>query len=282
MQHRRPSYARLMGVLASLLVVVAIATAQSPAAAQGPNDLRLLTLSTRPDTVSGGDVLVRVELPRDVASNDVRVFLNDQDVTSAFGPAPGGGALLGLVQGLQLGENSLEAQVVDQKGKAKDRRKLTVTNYPITGPIFSGPHETPFFCGTQNFRWLNPASTQTLGPTTDPNCSITTRVDYVYRSTAGTYKVLTSTSAYPADLAQTTTSEGRTVPYIVRVETGTINRAIYQTAILHDPTKEAAPTRRSRLRPPGIVDWSTRSVAAASAGGTSRGAALATAASSKI
>jgi uncharacterized tannase-like protein DUF6351 len=231
-----------MGVLASLLVVVGIVTGLSLAAAQERNDLRFVTLSTRPDTVSGGDVLVRVELPRDVPSSAIRVFLNDHDVTSAFGPDTGGGSLMGLVQGLRLGENSLEAQVTGRNGKPTERSKLKVTNYPITGPIFSGPHETPFFCGTQSFRWLNPASTQTLGPTTDPNCSIVTRVDYVYRSTAGTFKVLTSTSAYPADLAQTTTSEGRTVPYIVRVETGTINRAIYQTAILHDPTKEAAPT----------------------------------------
>jgi hypothetical protein len=33
----------------------------------------------------------------------------------------------------------------------------------------------------------------------------------------------------------TTTVTGQTVPYIVRLETGTINRAIYQTAILHNP-----------------------------------------------
>ena len=33
----------------------------------------------------------------------------------------------------------------------------------------------------------------------------------------------------------TTTSDGRTVPYIVRREMGTINRAVYSIAILHEP-----------------------------------------------
>ena len=33
----------------------------------------------------------------------------------------------------------------------------------------------------------------------------------------------------------TTTTDGRTVPYIVRRETGTINRAAYVIAFLHEP-----------------------------------------------
>jgi hypothetical protein len=36
-------------------------------------------------------------------------------------------------------------------------------------------------------------------------------------------------------MAQTTTTEGKTVDFIVRVEKGTINRAIYQIAFLHQP-----------------------------------------------
>jgi hypothetical protein len=91
-----------------------------------------------------------------------------------------------------------------------------------------------------------PASTQTLGPALDANCSIATRVDYFYRSTSGVFEPLPSLTSYPADVVQTTTSEGMTVPYIVRVETGTIDRGIYETAILHDPTKEAPPTPFNR------------------------------------
>ena len=84
----------------------------------------------------------------------------------------------------------------------------------------------------------------TLGPALDANCSTATRVDYVYRSngTPASFKALPSRTAYPADLANTTTTLGQIVPYIVRVETGTINRAIYETAILHDPVAGPAPT----------------------------------------
>ena len=41
----------------------------------------------------------------------------------------------------------------------------------------------------------------------------------------------------PADLATTTTNAGVVVPYIVRVERGTINRGIYDIAVLFDPTQ---------------------------------------------
>ena len=85
-----------------------------------------------------------------------------------------------------------------------------------------------------------------LGNPLDADCSVATRVDYVYRSTAATFKALPAGPSYPADLVQTTTSQGKTVPYIVRVETGTINRAIYQTAILHDPIGESSPTFLAR------------------------------------
>jgi len=40
----------------------------------------------------------------------------------------------------------------------------------------------------------------------------------------------------------TTTTLDKSVPYIIRIETGTVNRAIYQITILHDLTKETAPS----------------------------------------
>jgi hypothetical protein len=100
-----------------------------------------------------------------------------------------------------------------------------------------------------------PASINTLGPALNADCSIATRIDYVYRTTAGQFQPLPDLASYPADLAQTTTTEGKSVPYIVRVETGTINRAIYETAVLHDPTTEAPPTP---FKPPAA--WNHRLV----------------------
>jgi len=244
---------QLVRCFAVLLIAGVLTAGPVAATAKSPADLDIITVSTRPDTVSGGDVLVRITAPPGVAIIDLMVLLNGQAVTSAFQPEAGGHSLLGLVAGLQLGENTLVANAVDRNNVTYRTARLTLTNYPIAGPIISGPHEEPFYCMTQLFAL--PASTTTLGPALDADCSIATRVDYVYRTTAGTFQPLPNLATYPGDLAQTTTSEGKSVPYIVRVETGTINRAIYETAVLHDPTTEAAPTP---FKPPAA--WNHRLV----------------------
>ena len=50
-----------------------------------------------------------------------------------------------------------------------------VTNHPIAGPVMGGPHQTPFICETQVFGFGQPL---------DAECSVVTRVEYFYRSTA--------------------------------------------------------------------------------------------------
>jgi Tannase-like family of unknown function (DUF6351) len=196
------------------------------------------TLSTRADMVSGGDVLVQVNVPSSVRLADVRVDLNGRDVTGAFRPGVVAGSIVGLVEGLALGRNTLAVSSAGRGRAGAPTARLALVNHPITGPIFSGPHQTPFICETQTF--VLPVTGGALGPPLDVDCSIATRVDYVYRSTAGPLKPLSDPTARPTDLARTTTTQGNTVNYIVRVETGTINRAIYQIAILHDPL--AGPT----------------------------------------
>jgi hypothetical protein len=227
-------------LLGCIVVAGLLSGLHSAAMAQSNQGIRITTLSSRPDIVSGGTALVRISVPSGVPFSDVMVLLNSQNVTSSFGPEASGQSLLGLVQGIPLGRSELIAEVIGPGNKIGLTARITLTNYPITGPIFSGPQEQPFYCMTQLFTL--PASTQTLGPALDANCSIATRVDYVYQTTGGVFQPLPSLTSYPADLAQTTTSQGKTVPYIVRVETGTINRGIYETAVLHDPTTEAAPT----------------------------------------
>jgi Tannase-like family of unknown function (DUF6351) len=185
----------------------------------------ITVLSSQPGLVSGGDALVAV-------GGDGPVTLNGADVTGAFNSASDG-KRIGLVEGLKLGVNILKA------GDAN----LRLTNHPISGPVFSGPHETPLYCMTDKFTL--PASKETLGVALDADCSVKTRVDFVYRTKGGAFKPL-SAGARPDDLAETNTSDGKTVPYIVRVETGTINRAIYQIAILADPTVAVGPTAPPR------------------------------------
>ncbi|HEY4066900.1 MAG TPA: DUF6351 family protein, partial [Burkholderiaceae bacterium] len=196
--------------------------------------LQLVSVSARPEMVSGGNVLVRVE---GQGRAGVHVYLNRRDVSGAF-QQQADGTLLGLVTGLGFGRSQL---IAETSGRNGEQATLNLTNYPITGPIFSGPHESPFVCMTAQFP-VPGSTTVMLGAALDSDCSIATRVDYVYRTSAATFAPLPAGNAYPQDLVQTTTTTGKTVNYIVRVETGTINRAIYQTAILHDPLKDPAPT----------------------------------------
>ena len=240
MDYRNWRLSRELGRLVIIAAAALLAGLPTAAMADGNGPINITILSSRPDTVSGGNALVRISVPNGVPFADLMVLLNSENVTRAFRPEASGRSLLGLVQGMPLGRNELIAEAIGPNNRVVQSARLTLTNYPITGPIFSGPHEEPFYCMTQNFNL--PASTVKLGPALDADCSIATRVDYVYRSTGSTFKPLPSLTSYPADLAQTTTSQGKSVPYIVRVETGTINRGIYETAVLHDPTTEKPPT----------------------------------------
>jgi hypothetical protein len=193
-------------------------------------------LSSRPDTVTGGDTLVRVKLPPGIADGGFTVLAAGRDVTSSF-EKTGNGIYVGLVAGLAEGANTIEVKPKNGNGLVGS---VQVTNHPVTGPVFSGPHESPFFCETEKFRLPDGSM---LGAAVDADCSVNTRVDYVYRTTTtpASFKPLKNLEALPSDVATTTTNEGKTVPYVVRVETGTINRAIYQTSVLHDPTTEPTP-----------------------------------------
>ena len=253
MDYRNWRLSRELGRLVIIAAAALLAGLPAAAMADGNDPINITILSSRPDTVSGGNALVRISVPSGLPFADLMVLLNSENVTSAFRPEASGRSLLGLVQGMPLGRNELIAEAIGPNNRVVLSARLTLTNYPITGPIFSGPHEEPFYCMTQLFNL--PASTQTLGPALDADCSIATRVDYVYRSTGGTFQPLPSLASYPADLAQTTTSQGKSVPYIVRVETGTINRGIYETAVLHDPTTENPPTP---FNPPAA--WNQRLV----------------------
>lgn len=230
--------------LAALLVPLLMGTGANEAAGS-PADpltkLRVSTVSGLPDRVTGGEALVRIDIPRKIPIRQVSVFLNGREITDVFQPSKAPKRLTGLVTGLAAGENELVAKSVADHPSAK----LTLINHPIQGPVFSGPHEQPFRCQTEEFNI--PVIGGTLGTPTDDDCSIETRVDYFYRTTDDAYAAWPAdTSDYPDDLASTTTTDGREVPFIVRMEHGTVNRAVYQTAILHDPLADPRPSFSAR------------------------------------
>ena len=69
----------------------------------------IVVLSSRPEHVTGGDAVIRVNVPTRVALDDVKVSLNGTDVTSALRQDAGEHALVGLVSGFVDGENTLSA-----------------------------------------------------------------------------------------------------------------------------------------------------------------------------
>ena len=222
-----------------------------PASAHDRDDFRIEALSAKPHLVSGGDVLVRVTLPDRLDRHEVRVELNGRNINSAF-RSESRHTLVGLVQDLKLGRNEIE---VSRKGHGRAER-LVVTNWPITGPITSGPHQDPFICQTHQFL-LPDGTPYTATPAAQPDCSAPTRITYMYMPVGGTALVpLPSTTTLPANVAMTTTTAGQTVRFIVRVETSTVDRGIYQSAVLHDPTVDAAP---SPFSPPR--GWNRRLIA---------------------
>jgi hypothetical protein len=214
---------RPLGWLAAVSAVALLA-APSAAQAAGPSNsgppgrLALVTVSNpRPELVSGGEVLVRVDVPRHTSPASVQVTADGHDVTASF-QQQSDGSLLGLVTGLQIGRNRLIAAAHGQFAS------LNVIDHSINGPVFSGKQQLPFFCETTAFG---------LAAAQMPDCAAPTQVSFEYMNTSGDFEPLADPTVMPADLA-TATVNGRRVPYIVRVETGTIDRAVYQTAALYD------------------------------------------------
>lgn len=181
---------------------------------------RVVSVSNpHPSLISGGDVLVRVTLPAGVPAAQVRVSLGGRNLTRAFSRQRH--SLLGLVSGLPVGRSRILATAPGH------RAHLVVDNHPLSGPVFTGAQQQPFHCQTEAYGL--PASTQ-------PDCSVPTQTSYRYFSTDGSFKALASPTARPADLARVRIG-GRKVPYVVRLEQGTIDRAVYQIATLYDGRK---------------------------------------------
>ena len=201
--------------------VTALAAKSTPDTSNGK--LVMKVLSSRPEYVTGGDA--RIQVTADPGLHDKLVFwLNGTQIAPTM--TSSGDKLEGVVSGLVLGDNRLEVRHRNGQGLGVSGA-IQLVNHPIAGPVFSGPHLAPFECRTVQ---------SNLGAPLDADCSVATRYNHFYLTTAGKLAVLSNpTGPRPADLATTTTSEGLTVPFIVRVESATINRSIVRIAVLDDP-----------------------------------------------
>src|SRR5215204_23264 len=243
---------RLGWTLAAAVAALAVAPTAFAAAT---HDYELRVVSSPPSMVTGGDALVQLTIPRNVPLHKAVLLRNGTDITSTLTLDASARTLTGMVTGLRLGANTLVAES-NGRGKGRPVAELMLLNHPVTGPIFSGPQQQPFVCKTQtqglgfplvdNQEGVGMRLFETPGNPATPlvgwskDCTVNTVVDYQYRTTGGQFRPLPA-GPLPADIAQTTLLDGRTVPYVVRRERGTIDRFIYSIAILAPPGDPAAP-----------------------------------------
>ncbi len=140
----------------------------------------------------------------------------------------------GVVKRLREGRTKLTARARDGA-----TARLVVTNHPIGGPIFAGPQIQPWTCqaGAQDAQCNQPPTFQYLYlPQGAPTDGAALPGIGGNSPGAGPFQPYDPESPPPAEsIATTTTTEGVTVPFIVRLETGYIDRDQYAIATLFDP-----------------------------------------------
>ena len=197
------------------LVAAGLLAASVTMPARATDVVQIDVLSNRADLISGGDALVAIGLPPGTNPSDVAVDVDGRDVSGSFA-VRADGRLTGLVTGLTLGTNVLRAVLGNGSGAS-----ITITNTGLNGPIFAGPQIQPWTCP----------------PNTDPLCNRVPTYTYVYKpARGGSFTAYDPNNPPPADqIATTTTDTGVAVPFIVRQETGAIDRDEYRIAVLFRP-----------------------------------------------
>src|SRR2546423_13992048 len=130
------NFAKRVCALWAPIFLLLVCTGAASAAAT----MRLEVLSNRADLISDGNALVAVNLPKGASASDLKVTVGGRDVASAFVRRPDG-QVEGLIEGMKLGKNVVAATLPGGRGA-----KLTVTNHPNGGPVFSGPQVEPWTC----------------------------------------------------------------------------------------------------------------------------------------
>ncbi len=202
------------------LAVAVLASVVVTGSGEAATPVVIKALSNRADLISGGNALVEVRLPASAKPSSVRLDVNGRNVTASFARRSNG-RFMGLLSGLRNGSNVLTARLRDGRGA-----RIKITNHPIGGPVVAGPQVQPWTCA--------PGAK-------DKQCNRPATYAYSYMPTGGGALQPYNRSSPPNDVAQTTTDNGATVPYIVREEVGVIDRDEYRIALLYDPAKPWSP-----------------------------------------
>ncbi|HSW13240.1 MAG TPA: DUF6351 family protein [Solimonas sp.] len=210
--------------LASLLLVSTLAACgrSDPVSGGARGDdnngaVQIRVLSNRADLISSGDALLEVKLPAGADASKLKVIVAGADASAQF-LRRADGRVVGLVSGMAIGANTITASL-----PGTGAASVTLTNHPHGGPVFAGPQLQPWTC-------LNEGAV-------DAQCNQPPEYAFVYKSSN---PLLPGLQPYdpespPADVAETTTDQGVTVPFIVRVETGYQDRDQYKIAALYQP-----------------------------------------------
>src|SRR3954447_10835660 len=203
---------KLLRVCTLALGVLLVLASASTAAAK---PITISVLSGRADLVSGGDALVRIGGVK--STKGLRVTVRGKNRSKAFAKAADG-KVEGLITHLKVGKSAIVATA------GKRAAKLVVTNHPKGGPLFSGPQLQPWKC---------------QATAKDAQCNEPATFTYVYKSTDGSSGLKDyDPKNPPSDVADTTTDQGVTVPFIVRIEAGYVDRDRYKIATLFQPGKK--------------------------------------------
>ncbi|MEN8041750.1 MAG: DUF6351 family protein [Actinomycetota bacterium] len=231
---------RALSILGAVMIAALLPVIAEAAPPSEPG-YAIDVVSSPEDLVSGDAARVVVSVPAGVI-NRVVVTANGADVTDGF-TQTSDFTLEGVVHDLNVGANEVAVKLDRGKGPAKATKSLT--NHPVTGPMFSGPHQDPFFCSV-----ADDYGAAELDGAIDENCSMDTKVSFKYRTTLGTWADYDPDGPRPSDMTTTETMDGDTVDYIVRWERGTINRFIYSIAVLSPESQE--------IGDPDLSAWNDR------------------------
>ena len=217
----------LAAVLACLGAVVAVAPAHAAGGAP-----KIKVLSNRADLVSGGDALIQVKVPKGTKRGELHLTAGDRNVSRAL-KRTGPRRYRALVKRMPEGKVPLIARI-----RGGSAAKLKITNHPIGGPIFAGPQIQPWDCqDTAVDAQCNEKRTFELLYLPEGASTEGAPLPGVSGNEGGGPFQPYDPENPPDDVATTTTTEGVTVPFIVRLEQGYIDRDQYAVAALYDPSK---------------------------------------------
>lgn len=202
--------------------------------------MELEVLSSPAEYVSGGNAKIglRGAAP---GAGDIALWLNGRPIAPTWSGS--GARAEALVEGLRDGANLLEAR--RRAAPQAVLASLRLHNYPISGPMFSGPQQLPFICRSEDAGLGQPLADNRQGighPVRGADgrvighsryCAIAPRIGYFYFNGADflPFNPATDFASPPADLRRIDL-HGASLPFVVRVEGGTINRFLYTIAML--------------------------------------------------